>query len=167
MRKILATLCLIIGFNAMGQNKDQILLEKALALTETYNLVYNEYYDKLNEETTKIFEDAFTKRALEYLNEIISDYPDSKFYTNALFSKAELEYMSNDKNAKSNLQKVLLRSDANKRELSYSNLYLAQIFIAEKDYKSALNYPEKHAQFPGPTGCGNAIETHWKRIENL
>lgn len=157
MKNLMLIALLLCGFVSLSQNEndDKILFEKASVLVDTYADIYNQYYDELDKETSKKFEKSFSKRAIELLNEIL-EKPNSKFYTDALFLKAEIQYSLEDNiAAKQNLENLIKRDDVTPRHLCYSYLYLTQILIQEKDFKAASNYLEMHAKYPGPFGCGN------------
>lgn len=187
MKNIFIALLLLLSVTAFSQKKnkdgDRILFERAVALQEyadydlrdrrnsddTLNLTQEE---KIEKDLTKEIREDILNKVIDGYEELIKEFPKSKFIFRALNNKGHAEFQLNDTDkAKETFLKVL-NSGANDNEKGgagsgimaepyamYKNTackILAEIEMKNKNYREAISYLDLTKKFPYSHFCGNA-----------
>ncbi|QYJ67791.1 tetratricopeptide repeat protein [Flavobacterium litorale] len=190
MKKVYLLFGLIISLTCNAQdepngNEDTALFYKGIGF---YEASYEAYHHKLkihskNKEVDSLkisrkfilessakLKEKILEQALEYFDELIENYPESKLYFMALNNKAEIEYELEYDAAKDTFIEIL-KSDASdngpynedgltgEAYANYKNracLRLAYIAHESENYNEAIKYLKLTEKYPYYHFCGNA-----------
>lgn len=158
--------------------KDNLLFEQGLLLQQLVNdelgiddIINSKENNKSKQELAAEFKEAILNKSLEYYQELLDSFPKSKLLFRTLNNKGFIELALEDKaEAKKTFLKIL-ESKADDKEkggigsgimaepyANYKNRackVLAEIYIADSNYKDAIKYLDETKQYPYRHFCGN------------
>jgi len=167
--KFLFLLLLCFPVFSQEDGSDKALYEKGEALQEaTYeNNLQSDYILGKGKVKATLTIKQLNLEAFKYYDELVKNYPNSEYYANALFGKANIEYWyKSHSEARESFTKImsLVNNGAYKNQ---TLVMLATIAIEEKNYCQAINYldeSKKHHKF---YTCGDEIKKDKMILERL
>lgn len=167
---------------AQNENEDLAVFNKAEAV---YNLIYEDFdiqyeldhldttmvEEKIEYELLKEMKSSILERSLEYYEELIDNYPNSKLLYRAINNAALISNQLDYKDEAIEYYNQILNSEANDKEEGgvgsglmaepyalYKNRAaksLAEIYISQEKFNKALEYIDLTNKYPYQHFCGN------------
>lgn len=167
---------------AQNENEDLAIFNKGEAV---YNLIYEDFdiqyeldhldttmvEEKIEYEVLKEMKSSILERSLEYYEDLIEDYPNSKLFYRALNNAALISNQLDYKDEAIEYYNQILNSDANDKEEGgvgsglmaepyalYKNRAaksLAEIYLSQENFNKAIEYINLTKKYPYQHFCGN------------
>lgn len=167
---------------AQNENEDLAIFNKGEAV---YNLIYEDFdiqyeldhldttmvEEKIEYEVLKEMKSSILERSLEYYEDLIENYPNSKLFYRALNNVALISNQLDYKDEAIEYYNQILNSDANDKEEGgvgsglmaepyalYKNRAaksLAEIYLSQENFNKAIEYINLTKKYPYQHFCGN------------
>jgi hypothetical protein len=176
MKNAILLLLILISNTIYSQNKngikDEVLYTKGETLMDAISSIYD-YKNSIdveieNEHINNILKEI-EKDALNHFNELIEEYPNSKYLFMALYHKGNLEYRFNNYAiSKETLIKVAnFEKESSSFYKNRALRLLAWMAIEDKNYIQAIEFLNASKEQKVMYTCGTAYDIDKAQLENM